>query len=503
MKEEVKVYMSIIDGIKRKISSQEDNLQGKTVQAAFWSLLGAGGRGTIRFISNLILTRLLFPEAFGLMATAMIVLTLVQVFSDTGVKTALIQNPRGGERRYIDAAFIIAMGRSIILYGVVLVAIQPMANFYGEPALEGLLTIMSIALLAEGLINPALPLLVKKLRLEKQVIYAIGSQFAGFVTTVTLVYFMRSVEALAIGYLSTSIFRVIGSYLVTPYKPSLSWDKQAGAELFHFGKYIIVNTLIGWALLNIDRLMIGKMLDMEQLAFYNIALYIGTYVSEVLVQVFAQSYFPAVSSIADDHIRVQAVYKKTVSTIVGLVAPFLMLLVLFSQELVDILYDPRYALAGGILLWISFKSFFHVIPHLQSGTLMALGKPSYVTLTNGISLVLVAVLLPVMITRYGLSGAGIAMLLSTFVVGIIQSTLMVKVLKFQFWVIVSPWLHLLGTATFMTAIYLVISNFDAVNTSHFLFKMVPMVFLAGATALMNHYSKLSLRVAKTVIGALK
>lgn len=493
----------VIKKIREKFINQGDNLQGKTLKAAMWSLLGSGGRGAIRFISNLLLTRLLFPEAFGIMATAMVVVTLVQVFSDTGAKTALIQNPRGGEKRFIDTSFLIALGRSLILFIIIIAAIEPVADFYGEPALSGILLIMSFALLAEGFVNPALPLLIKNLRVEKQVVYAIGSQLAGFMTTLILVYTLRTVEALAFGYLATSLYRVIASYMVSPYLPRFSWDKEAGLELMHFGKFIIVNTLIGWAVLNIDRLVIGKVLDMEQLAYYNIALYLGAYVSEVLVQVFAQSYFPAVSSIANDIKRVQQVYKKTLSTLISLVAPFMMLLVLFADEAIQVLYDPRYALAGSILFWISLKSFFHFIAHLQSGTLTAVGKPSYVTIANGTGFLFIALTLPEMTRQYGLTGAGITMLISTLIVGIFQSALLVRKMNFDLYVVTRPWLHLIGVGVFMSTVYAWLAGVDTLAQRHFAFMLVPMILIAGATAMLSFSAKANGKIVNAITGVFK
>lgn len=243
----------MIQEFKRQMRDKKSGLQSRTILAAFWSLIGSGGAGLIRFTSNLVLTRLLFPEAFGLMATAMLMMTLVQIFSDTGVKTALIQHPQGDSRAFIDTSFIIALGRSILLFLVLIISISPIANFYSQPELIAILWVMSLAFLAEGFLNPALPLLIKKLRIEKQVVYSIGTQLAGFLTTLVLVYILRSVLALAIGYVFTSIFRVIGSYLITTYRPKFNWNKAAGLALLHFGKYIIVNTMIGWAVLNVDR----------------------------------------------------------------------------------------------------------------------------------------------------------------------------------------------------------------------------------------------------------
>jgi len=448
----------MITEIKRQLRDTKPGLQGRTIVAAFWSLIGSGGSGIIRFASNLVLTRLLFPEAFGLMATAMLTMTLVQIFSDTGVKTALIQHPKGDTPAFIDTSFLIALGRSLILFLLLIVSINTIAKFYTQPELVPILWTMSIAFIAEGFINPALPLLIKKLRIEKQVIYSVGTQLAGFLTTLVLVFSLRSVEALALGYALTSIYRVIGSYLVISYRPKFSWNREAGIALLHFGKYIILNTMIGWAVFNVDRMAIGKLLGMEQLGYYNIALFIGVFISDILVQVFAQSYFPAVSTIANQLTKVQGVFEKANSTIIALVAPFVMLLVLFSGEVISILYDPRYMLAGTALFWISLRSLIQILINIQSGTLLALGRPVFVTISNALGLTFLAIMLPYLTTKYGLTGVGLAVVLATLIIGLVQTFTIIRYAKFDSRIVLMPWFQLTFIMITVYVIYNLLSG---------------------------------------------
>lgn len=419
-----------------------DGLRGKTLVAAFWSLIGSVGRGGIRLTSNLLLTRILIPEDFGLMATAMVVVTLIQVFSDTGVKTALVQNPRGHEPAFINNSFIIAMGRSAILFTLLMLTKTPMANYYNLPELASILTILSVAIILEGFLNPALPILIKSLDLKKQVTYAVGSQFIGFVFTLILALTYRSVLALAVGYTLTSLSRLVISYLVYPYRPRFTWDAAVGKELFHFGKYILLNTLVTWTALNIDRLIIGKVLGMDQLGIYNIALYLGVFASDILVQVFAQSYFPAMSSIAHDFHKVTRIYAQTVRSTILIATPILLALAFLSDSVIEVLYDSRYELAGTVLFWIALRSVIQTLNHIQSGTLLALGKPLQVTIGNAIGLIILAVTLPSFSTLWGLAGSGIALLLNMFVMTAIQSVFLVKTVKFPVRLVLKPWLHM-------------------------------------------------------------
>jgi len=475
----------MIEKVKHILFRKYQTLQAQTLVSAFWSFVGSGGKGVIRFASNLILTRLLFPEAFGLMATAMVVVTLIQIFSDTGTKTALIQNPKGSLPEFVNTSYIIAIVRSFVLFSIIVLAIEPVVSFYDQSQLRPLLWIMSFALLAEGFLNPGLPLLIKKLRVEKQVVYEVGSQLVGFVSTIILVYFYRSITAVAVGYLLTSLYRVVASYLVIPYRPKLQWNREAGKELLHFGKYILINTMITWAVLNLDRLVIGKTLDMQQLGYYNIALYIGLYISDVLVQIFSQSYFPALSSVSDYPQKVEHIYRKTMNTVISLVIPVLMLIVLFSTEIITILYDTRYQTAGIVLFWIGLKSIFNVLSNIQSGTLLALGKPVYVTISMAIGLLFLAITLPWLSKNYSLSGGGIAVLAGSILIALIQSLFLIIKIGFSSRLVFQPWIQMAVLSLIMSTLYLVlkplINNPEIYNMPFVLLMGIVSIIVSGVS----------------------
>lgn len=443
--------------IIKQLRGEGEDLQTRTLKAAFWSFLGSTGNGAIRFTSNLILTRILFPEAFGLMATAMLLMTLVQIFSDTGVKTALIQHEDGASEPFINTSFMITLARNFILLILIVSSIKPLVSFYDQVELSPLLWIMSLSFILEALINPALPILIKDLKIEKQVAYNIGSQLAGFIVTLILAIVLRSAQALALGFLMTSLFRVVGSYLIMSYRPSLQWDRDAGRELLHFGKYILLNTMITWAALNIDRLIVGKVLGMEQLGLYNIALYLGIFLTDIMVQVFAQSYFPAVSSIASDKLRVQAIYKRTMQVITTIAVPLAFFLAVFSQDVITLLYDPRYQIAGVALFWISLRSAVQVLVNVQGGTLLALGRPRLVTVSNTFGLLCTLVMLPWLTLRFGLMGTGLAILVSSILTGSIQMRMLFKSIGFSWQIIAEPWIRLVFTGVTIIGLYHVLT----------------------------------------------
>src|ERR1700722_18198690 len=95
-----------------------DGLKAKVFRGGVW--LGSGNtvEQVARFGRNMILTRLLAPEAFGTMAIVLSAMSVFQSFTEIGVKEGLIQNPDGGEEQYVNAAWWLALGRAISVAGV-------------------------------------------------------------------------------------------------------------------------------------------------------------------------------------------------------------------------------------------------------------------------------------------------------------------------------------------------------------------------------------------------
>lgn len=434
--------MSVLKKLMKKLpvpDGSQQSLKQKTIYAAAWSFLGRGGDAIIRLSSNLVLTRLLYPEAFGLIATASVVLAMVQLFSDTGTHAALIQNPRGNETRYINTAWMINVLRSFFLFIVMLILMQPLAEFYQQPTLRGLLMVMSFTLLISGFNNPALPMVIRKLDIKKQVTYELGAQVLGFICTLVLAWLLRSVWAMAFGYLAVGIFRLIGSYLVLPYRPRFQWSREAGKSLIHFGKYIFLNTLITWATLNLDRLMIGKLLDMETLGLYNIGLQLGVMIEALMTQIFSQSFFPAMSSVAGDRGKVLQIYRSASRMLVGTAIPILLMMLLFASDVIAILYEPRYELAALAMSWIAIRGIFHTFGIVQSCTMISLGKPVFQTIAMGVGAIVLGTILPLGAESWGLTGVCVAVLITGISTSLIQAGLLIRFFKFPAAVVLQPW----------------------------------------------------------------
>jgi O-antigen/teichoic acid export membrane protein len=407
---------------------------------------------------SLILTRILFPEAFGLMATVTTVLVMIQLFADTGVQLSIIQNPHGAEPEFLNTAWIISIGRGFILFGVIALAAWPVSVLYGDPALVPLFLVMAFNPLILGFENPAIVLLVKNFRVEKKFVLDVAIQLFGLVASIVLAYFLKSAIALAYGAIFSALVRVVGSYMVQPYSPRLAWNKEYGSELFNFGKFVFVNTIITWFALNADVLIVGKLLGMEPLGVYQIGRNIGNVVPLFFMSILAQAYMPAVSSVAGDFSRIVIMYNRTCAFILTLVTPAAMCVAFFSRDIIGLLYDPRYEGAYIALCWITISGIFTVLGSAASNTFFAMGRPKHQTMSTLVGAIVVIIIVPLGIRFMQMLGAVLGMLCVVVVITFVQSLFLANGLKFSMKATIRPWLQLIVTAALIGGVFLVLKS---------------------------------------------
>src|ERR1039458_6218132 len=122
-----------------------ESLKAKVYRGGAWIGTWSVGSQAVRFGRNIVLTRLLAPEAFGMMAIVLSAASVFHTITDIGVKEALIQNPRGTEEHYMRAAWWLALGRAVSIAAFVCLIAPWIAKFYGNAEMTPLLRVATLA----------------------------------------------------------------------------------------------------------------------------------------------------------------------------------------------------------------------------------------------------------------------------------------------------------------------------------------------------------------------
>jgi O-antigen/teichoic acid export membrane protein len=375
--------------------SSTANLTQRATRGALWVAFGYGGAQIIRFVGNLVLTRLLFAEAFGLMALIASVLQGLELFSDIGIGPSIIQNDRA-DRRFVNTAFTMQAGRGVVLW-LIACALSPiLADAYDEPALAWMLPLCAVNAVLAGLHNTNLVTLNRDLNLRSVEIVQIGAQVVGFVVMVGWALISPTVLALVAGSLATATARLAMTHLYLPGpRNRFAWDRGAARDLVRFGRWIFVSTVLSFLAGQSDRLVFGALVPMERLGVYSIGMAVAMMPSDVLAKLALSVVFPLHSSIRRGGHEAGDLFERTRRPILVLAGWALTGLIVGGPTAVEILYDERYASAGWVVQLLSLGSWFLVLGSLYGAMLLAHGRPSMVTAGHAAKLLGMAVLIPV------------------------------------------------------------------------------------------------------------
>ncbi|HMN92006.1 MAG TPA: oligosaccharide flippase family protein [Hydrogenophaga sp.] len=353
-------------------------------RGALWTVLGFGVSQAVRLGSSLILTRLLFPEAFGLMALVTVFVVGLELLSDAGIKQFIIRHPRAQEQRFLHTAWTIQVYRGCALFVCALMLAYPASLAYGQWQLAYMIPIAALSLLISGFTSVSIPLAMRQLHLGGVTALNLGASLAGTFLTITATWVWPTVWSLLVGGLVTAAVTVIGSFVLwRDYRPNLVFDREVAKELFRFGKWIVMSTALGFAASQLDRLMIGALATMAFLGSYAIADQLSRLPRMVTEQLAGSVCFPAFSQAhRDSDASVRAAHDIAQRWLDFFVFGSTALAAL-GPLIITMLFDPRYADAGWMLQALGVKSALACSARAASNCLVASGRPHYNTIEQG------------------------------------------------------------------------------------------------------------------------
>ncbi|WP_366914919.1 oligosaccharide flippase family protein, partial [uncultured Lentibacter sp.] len=255
-----------------------DSLTARVLRGAGLTVLGFGWSQILRLLSNLILTRLLFPEAFGLMALITVFLMALNMFSDVGVSPAIMQSRRGDERAFLDTAWTIQVVRGWLLWLVACVLAWPLALVYGLPELVYMLPAAGFGQVIAGFNTTRYDEANRHLRLGRITALDMLSQLVGVLSAIVLAYWLQSVWALILSGLIGALAELLIYELCRPgLRNRFRWERAAARELIGFGKWIFLSTVAGFVITQAGKLMLGKYLPLDQFGVYNIGYFLASF----------------------------------------------------------------------------------------------------------------------------------------------------------------------------------------------------------------------------------
>lgn len=401
-------------------------LTKKVIHAGGWTVAGFVASQAIRLAGNLILTRLLFPEAFGLMAIVLVLMAGLALFSDLGVNQSIIQNRHGDDPDFLNTAWVVQIIRGVLIWITVLlisyslpaaVAMNwvPTGSVYSDSLLPQILSIFSFTALIQGFESTKIALAQRMVQLKRVIQIELFSQVIALFVMIVWAWLYRSIWALVGGAIVAATVRSVISHIwLSGPANKFRWHLVSFREIFNFGKWIFLLSILGFLWMNGDRLILGGVLTANQLGVYSIAYFLSNAMMLLYASILSRVIFPALSDVVQNRPKnLVNVYQRIRKiTDLGLISIAGFLFV-SGETIVNILYDARYHDAGRMLSILALGLIgarYAVVEHLC----MAKVQMGYLISSNFVRLLFLYTGLPLGYWLAGIDGALYAIALSFY-----------------------------------------------------------------------------------------
>lgn len=377
---------------------------------ALWTVMTYGVSVVVRFIVNVILTRLVRPEVMGAM---MVINTLkigTELITDVGIGQNIVTNPNGEKREFRNTAWTLQVVRACLLFIILSMAAYPLAQLYGIAPPE--LQVSALTFLMGGLASTSLFYLQRRMQVIRSNLFELSMDLIGSVILVVFTFLHPNIWGMIVAVLVSTALRVAATYLLPDARNWFAFHATYARQIFSFGKWIFLSSLLSFLSFNFDKLFLAQALPLAMVGVYSIARGIADLPTIGIARLGHQLVFPLISRHnAQDRSELRAQLAPLRLKLLLLVGLGVALGVSFGDVAIGIVYDDRYSDAGWILSLLMFSVWVAVLCVINDYTLLGLHKPVYSMFGNLLKLVSLVVAMSLAADTYGLPGLLVTIIL--------------------------------------------------------------------------------------------
>ena len=384
---------------------------GTVVRGILWTVGTHVLSIVTRFGSNVLLSRLLNPEIFGMMLIINTVRQGVELSSDVGFAQNVIQNKRGDEPAFFNTVWVMQMVRGTLLCIILFFCAAPIGRLYAVPASAFELSAMILAV--SGFASTSLFLLHRNLQLAKFNLFELALDVVSAVLVVSAAILSPTIEALVAATLVAQAVRTVSSYFLTKHGNRLQFVKAYALEVLTFGRWIFLSSILMFLCASFDRLYLGKVAALSVVGVYGIARTLADMPTFLAARIGYSVIFPVVSSAqAGERTDVRGRLSGIRFKLLLLAAAGVAFGISIADMAVELVYDVRYHDAGWMLAILLFGVWPAVLCSINEYALLGFGKPLYGVIGNGVKLAYYLIALPLAFGQLGILGAAIVIAMS-------------------------------------------------------------------------------------------
>jgi len=474
-----------------KSAKTNKDLFAKTVRGGVW-VFALKILLQIIFAARLLIFMKFIPVTdMGLLGIAMLMINILQKFTNTGFNAALIQKAED-IKDYLDTAWTTNIIRSVVLFTILYFAAPYMVMLKVPTEKVALavtvIRIIGILIIIGALDNIGVVYFRKEMQFNKRFIFDIAATLVNIIVSISVAVIYRSIFSLVLGRLAAAATKCLLSYLMHPYRPALKFELSKAKEMWSFGKWMFVGTIIGFLMTQGDDLFVWGLLGPAALAMYLFAYKFSNIPATEITGIISQVSFPAYSKIQNDIPRLKDAHLKVLRFTAFLSIPVAGLIFILAPDFVRLFSPADY---GPMIRPMQILAIFGMIRSIgctRWPVFQAVGKLKAVTILQAAKFIIFAILLYPLTSRFGISGTALAVVLVSLSGQPVGFYLVMRATQSRLWEMLAPMVYPLIATLVMLAVMLgfkqILSD-DITHISIFVFAGVGLLTYIASVLLLE------------------
>lgn len=365
----------------------------------------------ITLVRLAILGRLLTPAQFGYFGIATLILSFLEIFTETGINVFLIQE-KGHVKKYINSAWVVSIVRGVVLACIIFLSASIVASFFNAPQAYQIIALIGFVPLIRGFINPAIITYQKELLFHKEFLFRFVLFAVDVIISVYVGFITRNAIAFVYGLIVSAIIEVFLSYILFTTKPKIQLEIKKVKYIIRRGWWVTMTGIFSYFADNGDNLIVGKVLGSSALGMYQVAYKFSTLPISEITNVINQVIFPVFSRFSEDKERLWKAFLKV--TLIGSLGAFVLGggIFIFAKPIILIFMGRQWLAAIPAIQVLAIYGILRTMFGNFAPLFLSLGKQNYVAKMTFVRVLGLAIVVIPLVMSYGMVGAGYAMLVS-------------------------------------------------------------------------------------------
>jgi PST family polysaccharide transporter len=326
----------------------------------------------VQFVSVAVLARLLAPQDFGLVAAVGPVVAFVGLFQNLGLQQAVVQ--RGGiTEAQLNRMFWVMTAVGFSCTAIVLLLSPAIAWFYGDPRMRNIAILAGLPLFIGSMAGLPLSLLNRRLRFGQLAMLDAANAIVGLLVAAAAAWRGFGYWSLLIGSAAAAAVTLAGAWRCSRWTPGRP-DFQLDRDILSFGANLTGFNLVNFFARNLDNILIGKYSGTVELGYYDRAYKLLLFPIQNIVTPLSRVMIPVLSRVQDDKQRFREIYLRTTWALAFVTAPGIAALVLTSDQVVDLLFGPRWHEVSPIFAWLGIAGLVQSASNTTGWIFICQGK---------------------------------------------------------------------------------------------------------------------------------